>query len=170
MTAAGLVGPLVTAEWPALWPMLQAMGTGSEEPAARARFERLRRDPCWSLVGCHAGDRLVGYAAAQDRGTHVRTGDEHRTARLHDLYVDPAVRRQGLGRSLMAAVVDWAGGRVRYLEWQAHETRSAPFYLRLGYRGDPCPQPEYPTFEIDFGSRPPLEVPQVGGWPRKPRS
>lgn len=37
-----------------------------------------------------------------------------------------------------------------HLEWQAHEQRSAPFYERLGYRGMPCPQPDYPTFVIDF--------------------
>ena len=55
----------------------------------------------------------------------------------------------------MTEVVTWAGERVRHLEWQAHESRSAPFYVRLGYRGEPCPQPEYPTFEVDFGPRPP---------------
>lgn len=156
MTVTASAGPLTLADWPALWPMLLAMGTASAEPAARARFERLSRDPCWFLVGCRGDGRPLGYAAAQNYGGHLRTGDDHRTARLHDLYVDPAVRGQGLGRSLMAAVVEWAGGRVRYLEWQAHETRSAPFYASLGYRGDPCPHPEYPTFEIDFGSRPPL--------------
>lgn len=50
----------------------------------------------------------------------------------------------------MAAVVDWAGERVRWLEWQGHHERAAPFYERLGYRGQPCPQPDYPTFEIEF--------------------
>jgi hypothetical protein len=43
---------------------------------------------------------------------------------------------------------------VRYLQWQAHESRAAPFYQRLGYQGAPCPQPDYPEFEIDFGPRP----------------
>ncbi|MDZ5445397.1 hypothetical protein U2F26_22145 [Micromonospora sp. 4G57] len=43
--------------------------------------------------------------------------------------------------------------RVRYLEWQAHRERAAPFYERLGHRGESCPQPEYPTFILDFRSR-----------------
>ena len=50
----------------------------------------------------------------------------------------------------MEVVVQWASHRVRYLQWQAHESRSASFYERLGYRGDPCPQPEYSDFEITF--------------------
>jgi len=54
----------------------------------------------------------------------------------------------------MAAVVEWAGQRVRHLEWQAHQNRAAMFYERLGYRGDPCPQPEYPTFQVDFETVP----------------
>jgi hypothetical protein len=39
-----------------------------------------------------------------------------------------------------------------HLEWQAHETRSAPFYERLGFKCEPCPRPEYPTFEVAFGA------------------
>jgi hypothetical protein len=50
----------------------------------------------------------------------------------------------------MDAVVEWASPRVRHLQWQAHETRAAPFYERLGYRGSPCPQPDHPEFEITF--------------------
>jgi hypothetical protein len=52
----------------------------------------------------------------------------------------------------VSAVTEWAAERVRYLEWQAHHERSAPFYERLGYSGQPCPQPDYPTFEIDFSA------------------
>ena len=50
----------------------------------------------------------------------------------------------------MSAVVDWAATRIHDLEWQAHQERSAPFYESLGYSGLPCPQPDYPTFEIEF--------------------
>ncbi|WP_236647617.1 GNAT family N-acetyltransferase [Micromonospora sicca] len=97
--------------------------------------------------------RLTGYAAAQDQGPHLRSGDAHRVARLHDRYVRPDRRRHGVGRALLAAVSDRAAGWVRYLEWQAHRERAAPFYERLGHRGEPCPQPEYPTFILDFRSR-----------------
>lgn len=66
------------------------------------------------------------------------------------MYVVEQHRRQDVGRSLMRAVESWAAARVSHLHWQAHHERSAPFYERLGYRGDPCPQPDYPEFEIAF--------------------
>lgn len=96
---------------------------------------------------------LVGYAAAQDYGPRLRASAAGRFGRLHDVYVTADRRRGGLGRSLMLAVESWASSRVAYLHWQAHHERSDPFYEALGYRGDPCPQPEYPEFEIAFGSR-----------------
>ncbi|TYC25433.1 GNAT family N-acetyltransferase [Micromonospora sp. MP36] len=134
--------------------MLRDMGVG-DEPAEthRERFLRLLADPRWALLGAVDAAGLTGYAAAQDHGPHLRSGDAHRTARLHDLYVRPDVRRHGVGRALLAAVTRWAAGRVRYLEWQAHRERAAPFYERLGHRGEPCPQPEYPTFIVDLGGR-----------------
>lgn len=128
---------LTEADWPQLWSFLVAMGT-------------ILEDPRWLLIGAASLDTiLLGYAAGQDHGPHLRSGDVHRTARLHNLFVTPAARRPGVGRALMAQVALWAAGCARYLEWQAHGTR-APFYERLGYRGEPCPQPDYPTFEIDF--------------------
>lgn len=137
-------------DWSAFWPLLIAMGTDDAEPVARFRFHLLLDDPLWAIMVADDQGDLLGYAAAQDRGTHLRYGDAHRMARLHDLYVVESRRRAGVGRALLDAVRDWASTRVRYLEWQAHESRSAPFYERLGYRGVACLQPDYPTFVIDF--------------------
>lgn len=137
-------------DWTAFWPFLLAMGTDDSEPAARSRFQLLIDDPLWAIFVADIGGELIGYAAAQDRGAHLRYGDVHRMARLHDLFVVESRRGEGAGRALLEAVREWASTRVRYLEWQAHESRSAPFYERLGYRGVACPQPDYPTFVIDF--------------------
>jgi len=126
------------------------MGVRDDEASAQTRFLRLADDPAWLIVVAGEGTRLLGYAAAQDHGDHLRAGKEGRVARLHDVYVAPDARHTGVGRLLMEAVVRWASTRVRYLQWQAHESESAPFYERLGYRGDPCLQPEYPEFEVTF--------------------
>ena len=151
------VRPATEGDWPRLWPLLQGMGSTGDEDSSEARFRRLARDPTWLIVVAEDEDStaLAGYAAAQDHGEHLRAGHEGRIARLHDLFVDPAQRRSGVGTSLVAAVVEWAEQRVRYLQWQAHETTAAPFYERLGYRGQPCPQPDYPEFEITFSKTPP---------------
>lgn len=137
-------------DWRRLWPLLADMGVGDKEQPAHERFLRLAAQPCWFIVVAADGDQLLGYAAAQDYGDHLRGGKEGRVARLHDLYVCPNNRNSGVGRLLMEAVVCWASDRVRYLQWQAHEVRSAPFYDHLGYRGEPCPQPDFPEFEIKF--------------------
>jgi GNAT superfamily N-acetyltransferase len=123
--AAMTARQLATTDWADLWPMLQDFGTGLTEAAAQELYLDLLTDQ--------------------------RAGRRHH-GRLHDLYVRPDQRRSGVGRALVAAVTEWAAERVRYLEWQAHHERSAPFYERLGYRGQPCPQPDYPTFEIDFSA------------------
>ena len=141
---------LASHDWSALWPMLSAMGTEQTEVRAHDLFRQLLDDPRWLLITAEAKGELVGYAAAQDYGPHVRTGDAHRTARLHDVFVLTSHRRLGIGRTLMDAVVEWARTRVRHLEWQAHVERAAPFYEGLGYTGDPSPQPEYPYFEVTF--------------------
>jgi len=136
-------------DWPQFWPLLKAMGTDDEETVARPRFERLIDDSRWGILGADDDGRLVGYAAVQDYGTHLRLGDMHRMSRLHDLYVRPDERGRGVGRTLMEAVIVWARAHVRYVEWQAGRHSSAPFYEHLGYRGEAFPQPEYPTFCLD---------------------
>ena len=144
------VRPLLATDWPVLWPMLHEMGSDDDETTTCARFDSLLATDDWGLFAVESDGELVGYAAAQDFGPHLRGGDHHRVARLHDMFVLTDHRRLGAGRALMDAVVEWASNRVKYLEWQAHEERAAPFYRRLGYVGEPCPQPDYPTFEVSF--------------------
>ena len=139
-----------SADWPHLWPMLQDMGTVEDEQAARTTYEALLHDPRWLIVVAESIGEPVGYAAVQDYGPRLRATTAGRFGRLHDVYVVAGSKRQGVRRSLMQAVESWASGRVSYLHCQAHHERSAPFYERLGYRGDPCPQPDYPGFEVAY--------------------
>ncbi|TDW60974.1 acetyltransferase (GNAT) family protein [Kribbella pratensis] len=144
------VRELAVEDWRRLWPLVKGFGTEFSEVESRGFFEELVEDPRWVALGYDDAGELIGYAVVQDYGTHLRAGRRHH-GRLHDLYVMPGRRRGGVGRALMDAVAEWASTRVRHLEWQGHHERAAPFYEKLGYRGEPCPQPDYPTFEIDFG-------------------
>ena len=68
-------------------------------------------------------------------------------ARFHDLRVAEPFRLHGIGRRLFMTARDWAHDHgVRWLQWQSNPG----FYERLGLRGDPCPQPDHPEFEIEF--------------------
>lgn len=143
------VKTLTGEDWDAFWPMLKDMGTDDDAATARPRFLALVEDPRWGVLGIVRDDELFGYAAIQDLGPHLRLGDLHRMARLHDLYVVPSARRDGVGSELMRGVQAWTAQRARYLEWQA-SPQLAPFYEQLGHHGEPCPQPDYPTYNIDF--------------------
>jgi len=149
MSSAPRIRRATSADWDAVWPLLHGMGkVAGPEDAARQRFGRILRSHDHYLVVAVYDNVVVGYGWAQDYGAHLRTGD--RTARLHDLFVRPERRGHGIGAAIFCAVREWARQKgVRYLEWQA-SLSAVPFYERLGYTGDPCPQPEYPYFEIDF--------------------
>ncbi len=147
MTPEHRIRPATPEEWEAILPLLQRMG-GRGDEAARQRFARITQSADHYLPVAVDDGYHIGYAWAQDYGPHLRSGD--RTARLHDLFVLSIQRKRGIGTALFAAIRAWAEGRgVRYLEWQASQA-AVPFYERLGYIGDPCPQPEYPFFEIEF--------------------
>lgn len=145
------VRPARGSDWPQLWPLLEAMGKSDTLEAVRARFESMSRSDEHVIVVASIDGTLIGYAWAQDRGAHLRA--RWRTVRLHDLFVLPGQRRRGVGRKLFESAKRWAEERqARWMEWQA-STDALGFYERLGLRGDPCPDPEHPFFEIEFGAR-----------------
>ncbi|MEV5960367.1 GNAT family N-acetyltransferase [Kribbella sp. NPDC051952] len=142
------VRKLTMDDWAELWPLVKGFGTALDEPDTRELYTGLVADPRWAAFG-YDDNGLIGYAVIQDYGPHLRAGRHHQ-ARLHDLYVHPDSRHTGASRALMTAVITWASTRVRHLEWQANAQTAAPFYEHLGHQGDPCPQPEYPTFQVHF--------------------
>ncbi len=145
-----VVRPARETDWVGCWPLLQAMGQVDAEEAVRQRFARVIGNPAEFLPVAEQKGVLAGYAWAHQGPVHLRAGRS--TVRMNDLFVTPEGRRHGVGRSLFNAVITWATEqRADWLEWQA-STAALPFYERLGYRGDPCPDPEHPFFEIALAS------------------
>jgi GNAT superfamily N-acetyltransferase len=95
-------------------------------------------------------NKVCGYAWVHDYGPHIRVG--FRTARLNDLFICEEYRRKGLGQQLFLAVRRWCETRnVKWLQWQSSE-KAIPFYESLGLKGNPCPDPGHPFFEIEFST------------------
>ncbi|MGM0884996.1 MAG: N-acetyltransferase family protein [Bacillota bacterium] len=131
---------------PLLWEFLKSY---SDEEDAFINRVSLKIDSLDHHISIALMDsQVVGYAWVQDYGTHLRTG--FKTARFHDLIVAEHLRMNGIGRELFESVKNWSQHRgVRWLQWQA-SPKAIVFYERLGLQGEPCPQPEYPFFEIEF--------------------
>lgn len=147
-----MVRPLDPADYGQARPMLLDMRFVDDEAALAGRFPAFCVHPDWVLLGAFDGETLLGYAALQDFGPHIRSGDTHRTAKLHDLYTAPQARRRGVGRALMHAAEAWAQARnLRYLFWYANLREATPAYEGMGYRADDEVQEGYRFFEIDFG-------------------
>lgn len=101
----------------------------AEWEAGENRFDR----PGEVLFGAWSGPILAGIG-----GLNVDpfAGDEG-TGRVRHLYVLPAHRRLGIGRELVAAVLDAARGRFVRLRLRTANPAAARLYERLGFL--PCP-------------------------------
>ena len=132
--------------------MLLEMGFVDDEAALEGRFAGFCRDEAHTLLVAVLGGQVVGYAALQDYGTHLRSGNRHRTAKLDDLYTRPDFRRRGVARTLMQAVEHWAQARpLRYVFWYANTHEAGPAYRRMGYQAADAGQEGFLFFEIDLG-------------------
>jgi len=145
------IRPLEPRDFAQTLPMLLEMKHVHDEgEALEDRFTEFCSSELHGLLGAELEGVLVGYASMQDYGPHLRSGSYHRTVRLHDLFVLEPYRKRGVGKALLEGVQDWCRARpIRYLEWQAG-SKAIGFYERLGYKGEPCPQPDFPYFEVDF--------------------
>jgi GNAT superfamily N-acetyltransferase len=105
------------------------------------------------------GTQPVGAAEAQDYGTSIWRSNA--VIRMHDLFVIPELRRQGIGRQLVNEVLTWARARpdAGFIQWQASKP-AVPFYESLGLTPDYVSDvPDYPFFIIDLRT----EAPHIQG-------
>jgi len=133
-----------------MWPIVQFRSDSDKENfIARVKLKRKLEDHFIPVA--LMGNKVVGYAWVHDYGPHIRVG--HRKARLNDLYVLEEYQRQGIGKKLFLSVRDWCERRnVKWLEWQSNES-AISFYEKMGYKGERCPDPDHPEFEITFETK-----------------
>ena len=112
--------------------LVEALGYPDLPGRVQARLERLiARDDHAVFVAARGGE-LVGWIHVQE--FHSLASDP--IALIAGLSVDPACRRSGLGRGLVARAEHWARGRgLSSLRLRARVTRTGAhaFYRRLGF-------------------------------------
>lgn len=132
-----LVAAAVTAGWG--W----AGGDSTLMLAGTARVLRLLRG--MTRVDTDAIEAAVETAGMQAVATVVRDGTVVARGRgvlagewlgLHELYVDPAARRAGLGRAVVAALVEWGaeqGARTAWLHVEDDNVPARTLYEAAGF-------------------------------------
>jgi GNAT superfamily N-acetyltransferase len=127
------LAPADLAQWRPLWDGYNAFygrsgPTALAEEVMRTTWARFFDDgePVHALVAEHEG-RLVGLVHYLFHRSTVSIGPN---CYLQDLFTDAALRGQGVGRALIAAVAERAraGGASR-LYWMTHESNAAAMKL-----------------------------------------
>jgi len=98
----------------------------------RTRLERLLEEPDHHVVVAEGSQGLLGWVHVE----HRRTLESPERAELVGLVVDAAVRRSGLGSSLVTAAERWAAARgLAEIAVRSNVERdtSHPFYESAGY-------------------------------------
>ena len=91
-----------------------------------AKLENALEDSLW-MYGAFDGDRLVAFVRCVGDGQHILL--------VQDLLVDPAYRRQGIGKTLLQAARDrYAHVRMFMLITDIRDTRANGFYQSLGMK------------------------------------
>jgi GNAT superfamily N-acetyltransferase len=127
VAAAGLAGPLAL--------LGEALRDG--DPVPEDFVDHLRKAVeagDMAVLAARAEDQIVGVALLAYR-LNVSAGGLF--ASIEDLYVRPAARRRGVGRTLLEAVEELCSERgVSYVEVQVEDREAEPFYAALGYEPD----------------------------------
>ena len=129
-----VLGQVVNALHHAAWPDLFA---GPSDPARDAAHWRASIEaPQAAAFVAADGDSIAGFVTAAWIDETNSLLQPVRLARVHTLCVDPAWRRHGIGRALMASAEGWAGDagalEVRLNVWSFNE-QARDLYAALGY-------------------------------------
>ena len=130
------IEPTDRAQWTPLWrAYLDFYRAQWSDEVANATFARIfdPLEPVHALVA-ERGDQLIGLAHYLfQRSTWLLNSQCY----LQDLYVSEAIRSRGVGRALIAAVVDAATeAGARRVFWNTHETNTVArrLYDKVGER------------------------------------
>ncbi len=138
---------------PPPWPDLAPLVAESEREGFRflARLVREFDDggnrfdaPGEALLGCYLGSELVAVGGL-NRDPY---SPEPRVGRLRHLYVSPAFRRRGVGRTLVDALVAAARPHFGVLLLRTDTPAAARFYETLGFAAVALP---YATHRMVLG-------------------
>jgi ribosomal protein S18 acetylase RimI-like enzyme len=140
--AAATFRPIREADAPALVALGRGLNLHQGDPTEHLTEQAIRRlgfgaDPAFHGIVAELDGRVVGYALFQ---ATFESGWAQRGLYLSDLWVEPGVRRHGIGRGLVAAVVAEARRRdASFLWWAVRPWNEAArgFYRSLGAVEEP---------------------------------
>lgn len=117
---------------PCLVGLVEELGYPSAPQQVQSRLERLLAEQDQLVIVAEEGDELLGWIHAQE---FLSLASEP-AALVTGLVVDPAARRRGIGRGLLAGVEAWARARglgSLRLRAQVARREAHAFYRRLGF-------------------------------------
>ena len=106
---------------------MEALLFSGDDPWPQKAFVRELAAQHIRYVAARAGDTLVGYAGISRLGRVAPFEYE-----IHTIGVDPAYQRHGIGRAMMARLLDEVDGVV-YLEVRTDNDAAIALYQSLGF-------------------------------------
>ncbi|GFG68344.1 hypothetical protein MSEN_00640 [Mycolicibacter senuensis] len=107
---------------------LEAQLFGGDDPWPPAAFSRAIGAADHHYVAARIGDRLVGYGGIARLGRTPPFEFE-----VHTIGVDPAHQGRGIGRRLLADLLDYAAGGVVHLEVRTDNVAAIGLYREVGF-------------------------------------
>ncbi len=117
-----LIGPMLAADTHRCAELERLLFDGDDPWRPEAFLEALAAGHHY--LAAREGDSLIGYAGL------AHTGGE---AEIHTLAVDPAHQGRGIGRALLRAMLDHAGGATVFLEVRTDNESAIQLYRSEGF-------------------------------------